>query len=359
MYGENIATGHSYKDNYSIVVEGYMDVIVLHQAGFKQAVASLGTSVTDKHIQKLWRSGDEIIACLDGDNAGIRASNRLIDMSLPYIAANKIISFIQLPENLDPDDLIKRSGTKAFSQILEKRLGLSEMIWRNEYLGNNFKTAESKASLEQKLNEYCKRIEDRSLQANFRRYFKDMVWSNLISKKSSTKNKAVISKDLIASKQYSEIEVLEHSICAFLTQYPDVMISSDCRDTITNIHLKDKDLNEFKEKLLDITEDAQDQMSVSIEERLKNTSFYDIYLVLSAPDVRFLDSTFLNKKSVDSGLIFGWLCKKHYLLLLKQEYIDVLKDETDSAQSKSFSYLKEIQKISKELSQLSDNFINN
>ena len=64
----------------------------MHQAGFKQAVASLGTSVTEKHIQKLWCSADDIIAFLDGDSAGIRASGRLINMSLPQISADKIIS---------------------------------------------------------------------------------------------------------------------------------------------------------------------------------------------------------------------------------------------------------------------------
>lgn len=359
MYGENIATGYSYKDNYSIIVEGYMDVVALHQAGFKQAVASLGTSVTDRHIQKLWRSGDEIVACLDGDNAGIRASTRLIDMALPHIAPNKIISFVQLPTGLDPDDVLKKSGTKAFSQILSQRLGLSEMIWKHAYAGKNFKTAESKAALEQKLSEYCKQIEDKSLQANFRRYFKDMVWNNLISKKSSVQNKAVISKELIAAKQYSEIEVLEHSICALLTQYPEVISNLELRDSIIEVQLKDKNLNDFKDALLDITEHPQQEMASWIESKIKTTSFYDTYLVLSSPDVLFLDLTFLNKQSVDSSQIFGWLCKKHYLLLLKQEYVDALKDSVDDVQSKAFSYLQEIQKVSKELRQLSDKFINN
>ncbi|MDG1436597.1 MAG: DNA primase [Rickettsiaceae bacterium] len=359
MYGENIATGHAYKDNYSIVVEGYMDVIALHQAGFKQAVASLGTSVTDKHIQKLWRSGDEIVACLDGDNAGIRASVRLIDMALPNIEANKIISFVELPSGLDPDDLIKSSGSQAFSKILSQRLGLSEMIWKYEYEGKNFKTAESKTILEQKLREYCKQIQDKSLQANFSQYFKDMVWNNLVKKKSSANNQAVLSKELISAKQYSEIEVLEHSICAFLTQYPDVLSSPDHRNDLSEIQLENKSLSDYKDNLLDITEGLQDLSTNQIEGQIKSSSFYDTYLLLSSPDVRFLDLAFLNKKSVDSGQVFGWLCKKHYLLLLKQEYMNALKRNADDSQSKSISYLQEIQKVSKELSQLSDYFINN
>ena len=358
MYGENIATGYSYKDNYSIVVEGYMDVIALHQAGFKHAVASLGTAVTGKHIQKLWRSGDEIIACLDGDSAGLRASAKMIEMALPYITANKSISFVELPTGLDPDDLIKDNGPKAFNQILSKRLGLSEMIWKNEYTGKVFKTAESRAALEQKLNEYCNKIEDKSLRDNFKRYFKDITWNSLVRKKSPKNNKENNSKELTNAKEYSEIEVLEYSICAFLIKYPDIINDIEFKEFIFNLELKDTKLNDFKITILDITLNAEGELAELINTKIKNTSFYDTYLVLSSPDVLFLDIAFLNKNSVDSGRVFEWLYKKHYLLLLKEEFFNTLKGEIDTAKSKSSSYIKEIQKVSKELSQLSDNFIN-
>lgn len=357
MYGENIATGYSYKENYSIVVEGYMDVIALHQAGFKQAVASLGTAVTDKHIQKLWRTGDEIILCLDGDNAGIRAAHRLIDMALPHIAASKLISFVELPNGLDPDDFIKNNGSKAFSGALSNRIGLSEMIWKHEYNGKNFTTPEARTALEQKLNEYCNRIENRTLQNNFKRYFKDMIWNKLIRTTSKKQNQNILSKKLTTTKQYSEIEILEYSICAFLVNYPDV-ISDKLKESMSNFHLQNKDLNDFKDEILDIIEHCDDKIQSLIGDRLKNTRFYDTYLVLSAPDVSFLDVIFLNKNRETSEQIFEWLCKKHYLLLLKQEYVNSLSEGVDKTQSKSSSYIKEIQKISKELSQLNDAFIN-
>ena len=358
MYGENIATSYSYKVNYSIVVEGYMDVIALHQAGFKQAVASLGTSVTEKHMQKLWRSGDEIIACLDGDNAGVRASLRLIDISLPHIASNKLVSFVELPTGLDPDDLIKAGDSRVFSNLLENRLGLSEMIWKNEYTGKSFKTAESKAALEQKFTEYCNRIKDKSLKANFRRYFKDMIWNNLIRKNTAKQSKTTISREIITAKKYSEIEVIEYSICAFIIKYPYIINNTDLKESLFNLKLKDQKLNDFKNWILDIT-DHQEELGVKlIEDNVKNTSFYDTYLVLSSRDVLFLDLAFLDKNSIDLKQVFDWLCKKHYLLLLKQEYLSALDGGVDKIQSKSSSYLEEIQKISKELSQLSENFIN-
>ncbi|MEA0970197.1 DNA primase [Candidatus Megaera venefica] len=354
MYGENLATSHAYKDNYSILVEGYMDVIALHQAGFKQAVACLGTAVTQNHIQRLWRTSDEIIACLDGDNAGIRASSKIIDLVMPSITADKSVSFIQLPASLDPDDLIKSGGKASFQKVLNDRIGLSEMIWKKEFLGKNFKTAESRASLEKVLDGYSSLVKDNTLRANFRRYFKDMIWTNLIRKKSSMEyKKSSIPSELYISKKYSEIEFSEFAICAFMVKFPQVVLGA-----AEDLRLVDQELNDFKEWVVEFINIGAECRNITLEEEVKNSRFYNTYLVLSGPNNLFLDTSFFNKTDIDQKLAFELLCKKHYLLLLKQEYVEVSKGGFDDAQSKSFSYLKEIQKISKELIQLSEKFIN-
>jgi DNA primase len=354
MYGENLATSHSYKDNYSILVEGYMDVIALHQAGFKQAVACLGTAVTQNHIQKLWRISDEIIACLDGDNAGIRASDRIIDLVIPAITADKFVSFAELPDSLDPDDLIKSKGRNSFQKVLTDRIGLSEMIWKKEFKGKNFKTAESRANLERNLDNYSSLVKDNTLRANFKRYFKDMVWTNLIRKKPADKyEKSPISSEIYVTKKYSEIEFLESAICAFMMKFPRSIV-----DMAEEIRLIDQDLNDFKDWIIDFLNTHSEYTDITLEKEVKNSRFYDTYLVLSDPNNLFLDTSFSNKSDVNQKLAFELLCKKHYLLLLKQEYIEVSKGEFDDTQSKSSSYLKEIQKISRELSCLSEKFIN-
>lgn len=354
MYGENIATGQSYKDNYSIVVEGYMDVIALHQAGFKQAVASLGTSVTEKHIQKLWRSADEIIACLDGDNAGVRASVRLINMSLSQISADKLISFVEMPQGIDPDDLIKDKGSKAFRSLLDKRIGLSEMIWKTEFKGKKFKNAEDKSRLEKTLDEYSIQIQDSSLKANFKSYFKDMIWNSLVRKKSKKESNAKNSDELFAAKKYSEIEYMENAICSFLLKFPSLVCDID-----NDINFQDAHLEDFKNWMIDIVNENDNLDGGLIADKVKNTRFYDSFLVLSSSDILFPDYAFLNDDSIDREQVFEWLCKQHYLLLLKNEYMEVLKSSAYEEQSKTMSYIEEIRRITKELNQLSDNFINN
>ena len=353
MYGENVATSQSYKDNYSIIVEGYMDVIALHQAGFKQAVASLGTSVTEKHIQKLWRSADEVIACLDGDNAGIRASGRLINMVLPQVSASKVVSFIEIPKGIDPDDLIKDKGANAFKALLDRRIGLSEMIWKLEFNGKSFRTAESKALLEKKLNEYSSQIQDNSLKGNFRRYFKDMIWNNLIRKKSNKESALGNSEKLFDPKKYSEIEYMENAICSFILKFPNLMRNLDY-----DIQLQDADLEEFKNWIIDLVKEHEYVDIGLIADKVKNTRFYDSFLVLSSSDILFLDYAFINDENAERERVFEWLHKKHYLLLLKKEYVNVLNSSTYDEQSKTMSYLEEIRRVTKELDNLVDNFVN-
>ena len=243
MFGENTATSFSYKDNYAILVEGYMDVIALHQANFKQAVASLGTAVTEAHMQKLWRICDEIIICLDGDNAGMRASSRIINLALPHITAEKSVSFIKLPTGLDPDDLIKSQGRAGFNTALINRVGLSEMIWETETQGKEFKTPEFRAALEKKFETYCALINDSSLKINYKRYFKDMLWQNIFTrKKGGIKQENNSNGILFSVPSYTEIEFVEKAICALLLKFPDSFI-----EIVETTKLCDFKLNQLKD----------------------------------------------------------------------------------------------------------------
>ena len=356
LFGENLATSHAYKINQSILVEGYMDVIALYQAGFKNTFASLGTAVTENHIQKLWQLGKEIIVCLDGDTAGIKASNRIINLSLPFLSTDKSISFIQLQAGFDPDDLIKSKGSAEFKKMILDCTSMSELIWQQAFQNKSFRTAESRASLEKTLDDYCLLIKDNVLKTNFRRYFKEMIWHN-ITKNNKTAATALsnANNQLLNLKHHTEIEFIEHSICLFILKFP-----TDIAEMAENISLCNPSLNEFKYWILDRINKTIDSNNMTLEEEIKISRFYDTYLVLSNVDNLFLDVILSkNKEGINQKLAFEWLCKKHHLLLLKQEYVATLKQcDSDATELKSFAYCKEIQKVSKELEQLSKLFIN-
>ncbi|MFP3017878.1 MAG: DNA primase [Candidatus Tisiphia sp.] len=355
LYGENNAISVAYKKNHSILVEGYLDVIALHQAGFKEAMASLGTSVTENHLQKLWRAGDEIVLCLDGDIAGIKATHRVINLVLPLINGNKKISFVVLPSGSDPDDIINKDGAGSFTQIFDKRINLSEMIWRSEYEGKIFSTPEDKAILEKNLGDYCKQIKDKLLSNNYYRYFKDQIWQNLIKRQ----NKVTITSSNITSTtpNYSEIEILEQTFCIILVKFPEMTKKQEIKDFLSTLNFQNKMLEAFRDWYFAeiISNDILDQENIiGLAEK---TGFYDTFSVLSKSNNLFLDLSF-NKDDIDSDLLWQWLHKKHHLVLLKQEYTSIIQNGSDEELKKAILYREEILKISKEIYNLNESFTN-
>ena len=93
-----------------IVVEGYIDVIALAQAGIRNVVAALGTATGDEHYRKLFRLVDEVICCFDGDAAGRRAALKALESAFGYLDEGRQLKFMHLPDGEDPDSLVASAG---------------------------------------------------------------------------------------------------------------------------------------------------------------------------------------------------------------------------------------------------------
>ncbi|MCF6775249.1 DNA primase [Thiotrichales bacterium 19X7-9] len=106
--------------NYLLVTEGYLDVISLHEHGFKQAVATLGTALTEQHIKRLFRETQTLIFAFDGDTAGKQAAIRALTMILPMLNHNRQVKFLTLPDNEDPDSYIKKYGLNRFQALVDQ-----------------------------------------------------------------------------------------------------------------------------------------------------------------------------------------------------------------------------------------------
>lgn len=113
---------------YVLVTEGYMDVVALAQLGFPQAVATLGTASTAIHVQKLLRQTDQVIFSFDGDGAGRRAARRALEACLPYAGDNKVLKFLFLPTEHDPDSYVREFGAEAFEQQIRDAMPLSQFL---------------------------------------------------------------------------------------------------------------------------------------------------------------------------------------------------------------------------------------
>jgi DNA primase len=128
LYGLFEARRRLKKINSIIVVEGYMDVVALAQFGVYNVVATLGTAVTEQHINRLFRTCDQVVFCFDGDRAGQDAAWRGMENALPVLTGERQLKFLFLPEGEDPDTLIRKVGTDEFNQLVEKSQTLSEFL---------------------------------------------------------------------------------------------------------------------------------------------------------------------------------------------------------------------------------------
>ena len=112
-----------------LVVEGYMDAAALHQYGFPEAVATLGTAVTAEHLELMFRATSLVVFCFDGDEPGRRAAWKGLEAALPVMRSNREVRFLFLPEGEDPDSLVRRQGSEAFRELLDTSQPLSEFLF--------------------------------------------------------------------------------------------------------------------------------------------------------------------------------------------------------------------------------------
>ena len=112
-----------------VVVEGYMDVIALHQAGLPIAVATLGTATTTEHAELLFRAASDVVFCFDGDRAGRAAAWKALDAALPRLRDGRQAWFLFLPEGEDPDTLVRKEGKAGFEDRLKRATPLSEYLF--------------------------------------------------------------------------------------------------------------------------------------------------------------------------------------------------------------------------------------
>ena len=124
-----------------------MDVVALAQAGFGNAVATLGTACTADHVQKLFRFTDAVVFSFDGDSAGRRAAGRALEASLPHVGDLRNVKFLFLPPEHDPDSFVRERGAEAFEACIAAAVPLSRQLIEHAADGADTRTPEGRARL--------------------------------------------------------------------------------------------------------------------------------------------------------------------------------------------------------------------
>ncbi|CAN5162936.1 DNA primase [soil metagenome] len=173
LYNLDRASPASRQSGRVIVVEGYMDVIALAQAGFPESVAPLGTALTEHQIERLWKMVEVPVLCFDGDSAGQKAAIRAAIRALPLLRPGHSLAFATLPPGQDPDDLVRAAGPQAFEAVLDRAEPLVERLWSHELAAAPLDTPEQRAGLKQRLNELTATIAHPDIRAHYTHIFRE------------------------------------------------------------------------------------------------------------------------------------------------------------------------------------------
>lgn len=147
LYGLYEAKRAGSKFDRILMVEGYMDVIALAQSGIRNAVATLGTATSERHLARLFRQTQEVVFCFDGDEAGRSAAWRALETTLPQMEDGRQVRFLFLPEGMDPDDFVRQRGKDAFDQAVAEATALEDYFYSKLSADIDLGTSQGKARL--------------------------------------------------------------------------------------------------------------------------------------------------------------------------------------------------------------------
>ena len=175
LYNIDKASPASRQTNRIIVVEGYMDVIALAEAGIADAVAPLGTALTEAQLGLIWRMVPVPVLCFDGDAAGQKAAMRAAMRALPLLRPGFSLAFATLPAGQDPDDIVRARGAEGFTELLADAQPLVERLWAHEVAAGPLATPEERAALKTRLLAHADAIEDADVRHHYREAFRERL----------------------------------------------------------------------------------------------------------------------------------------------------------------------------------------
>ena len=221
LFNIDIARKHSNQNEDVFMVEGYMDVISLNKFNIMNAVANLGTALTEFQIQLIWRFYKNVIICFDGDRGGKDAAERAADKLLSIIKPDSEISFLFLPSGHDPDSFINKFGKEYFLKYAENKIAIHEFLWNHYSQNINIQKPSTMANFEKSLKNKFNEIKDSIVKKYMLEFFYDKISqltpnTNFGKKnfKSAFKVKPLIrTKEIVSkNKNYTEVELKEFSI---------------------------------------------------------------------------------------------------------------------------------------------------
>ena len=248
LYNLNYAKKESTNTENLILVEGYMDVVSLHNKGVKNVAATLGTAITISQINLAWKNFDKIILCFDGDKSGLNASYRAAERVLKILKPGKDIYFTKIPNSQDPDDFINQFGYKGFISLINQSSDLTEIIFNYHAVNVNRSKASEVALLEKKLFSLAEEVDDPISKKYIKNAFKNKIFENLIKNKNNNFLNQEELKKASLRLMLTKEEIIELSLLNLILNYPN--FSENKIEELSTIDFSFKENKDFLSELI-------------------------------------------------------------------------------------------------------------
>ena len=367
LYNLHKARQSAYDQSSIIAVEGYMDVIALARADIPNAVAPLGTALTDQQLHMMWRIAPEPTLCFDGDKAGIAAAYRALDIALPMLKPGHSLKFALLPDGQDPDDLLNAQGPDALQTVLKEAAAMSDMLWQRELERNDRKTPERRAQFETAIEQSVARIEDVKVREHYKTSFRQRMrdlWSSTGNKAPFRKNTSQsgkswtsrfkpqwqqqqpASRELLAQSRNTSLpqilERRERLIVLTVINHPSLLDEFD--ELFSELEMSSNQLDRLRRAVLDICALNLGLDSEGLKDHLNKCGLVGL-LEKTVEQAKRLDSWFLEADAAPDDAQTGFL----HMIALHRKTVTLERELKEAERvlaidptEENFSHLNEI-----------------
>ncbi len=272
LYNLNNAKSENKQSGIIFVVEGYMDAISLYQSGFKNVVATLGTAMTESHLNLVWRYFNDPVVCFDGDRSGQNAAQKISEKLIAFMKPGYSLSFLILPNGFDPDSFIRKNGKNNFESLLDQKIDIGNFIFENNLQNLQSTQPEERAGFEKKLIDTCLLIQDSTVKKYYVSFFKNKIFEQFSNRKNKNIKPLNKTKELTRKiTRYSSFELKEFSLMyLFLNNFA---ILRNQFEIVSLISFHNKNLEELRKVLINILGKIQTFKDFNLLKHLEENNF--------------------------------------------------------------------------------------
>ena len=287
LYGLYEVRQNNKRPESIFVVEGYMDVISLHQHGIKNAVASSGTAFTKEQLRKILNYTNTIYIVFDGDEAGLKASWRTVENAMPILREDTRVNFIFLEDGEDPDSYVKNNGKEAFFNLAKNSKSLSDYFFETIKSYDDLSSIEGRTSVSKFALPFIKSISNETLkQAYINEVSKvcNIDFAKLIEGKQSNNARAIPSDEKVKADSKSILKKAVMGIFSSLIQYPKLSKSN-----LFNLIKSDSNFS-FLLEIKEIFINNPDLSNSLILDKIKNEKIRNVFGEVLVSEIKMTES---------------------------------------------------------------------